>query len=261
MVSFSANSEKATERHSKTYLGSHWKGVKMKLGWMIAGATVVTGVFVSRLVRRPGAKIEPATQVGSKSQMNLDRKVVIPTAMATASIALWMKMSHGNTLKYTFVPSMAAAWAMYMVTYRKRMPDPKRVTAFYLLALAWQLVHFVEENSTGFRYRWPVEIFGAKPYGDRQYVAINALSYAIFIAGGVALMKKRPEFSLPAIFFAIMGVMYNGVQHPIYSYMVKSYFPGLFTGIVDLVIGPLLLRRMFDMSERSSSMAEVPVAA
>jgi hypothetical protein len=53
-------------------------------------------------------------------------------------------------------------------------------------------------------------------------VAINALSYAVIIAGGVALMKRRPEFSLPAIFFAVMGVMYNGIQHPIYSYMVRG---------------------------------------
>src|SRR5689334_8518845 len=121
----------------------------------------------------------------------IDRKLAIPTAMATVSIAAWMKMSHGNTLKYTFVPSMAASLALYMVTFRNRMPDPDSVTPLYFLALAWQLVHFVEENSTGFRYRWPKEIFGAKPYGDRQYVAINALSYAVFIAGGVALMKRR----------------------------------------------------------------------
>ena len=234
----------------------------MKLGWVIAGATVAAAsVFAPRLVRRLNGNAEQAIQANSKPRTNIDRKVAIPTAMAAVSIAVWMKMSHGNTLKYTFVPSMAASWAVYMLTYRKRMPDSQRVAPFYLLSLAWQLVHFVEENSTGFRYRWPVEIFGAKPYGGRQYVAINALSYAIFIAGGVALMKKRPEFSLPAIFFALMGVMYNGVQHPIYSYMVKGYFPGLFTGMVDLVIGPLLLRRMFSISEKNNSTTKLTVAA
>jgi Protein of unknown function with HXXEE motif len=232
----------------------------MKLGWIIAGATVAAAVLASRPVRRRDGKNGSATKIDLKSRVDI-RKVAIPTAMMAGSIAVWMKMSHGNTLKYTFVPSMAASWAVYMLTYRKRMPDPQSVTAFYMLALAWQLVHFVEENSTGFRYRWPVEIFGAEPYGDRQYVAINALSYAVFIAGGVALMKRRPEFSLPAIFFALMGVMYNGVQHPIYSYIVKGYFPGLFTGVVDLVIGPFLLRRMFGMSEGKRSTAELPAAA
>jgi len=232
----------------------------MKLGWIIAAATVATALLSSRLVRRPSERTEATTEVDAESRLNV-RKIAIPTAMMAASIATWMKMSHGNTLKYTFVPSMAASWVVYMLTYRKRMPNPQKIAAFYFLALAWQLVHFVEENSTGFRYRWPIEIFGAKPYGDRQYVAINALSYAIFIAGGVALMKRRPEFSLPAIFFALMGVMYNGVQHPIYSYMVKGYFPGLFTGTVDLLMGPFLLRRMFDMSGAGSATPKLPIAA
>jgi hypothetical protein len=153
---------------------------------------------------------------------------------------------------------MLVSWVLYLRLLRQRMPDPEKITAFYLLSLAWQLVHFVEENSTGFRYRWPVEIFGTQPYGDRQYVAINALSYAVFLAGGVALLKRRPEFSLPAVFFAVMGVMYNGVQHPIYSFLVKGYFPGLWTGLVDLVMGPFLLRRLLASPEIA---AELPAAA
>jgi hypothetical protein len=227
---------------------------------MIAGTALAAGLWARRLARRPGPNTGSVGQLNLKLPTRIDRKVAIPTAMAAVSIATWIKMSHGNTLKYTFVPSMAVSWGVYMLTYRKRMPNPE-ITAFYLLALAWQLVHFVEENSTGFRYRWPVEIFGAKPYGDRQYVAINALSYAIFIAGGVALMKQRPEFSLPAIFFALMGVMYNGIQHPIYSYLVKGYFPGLFTGMVDLLIGPFLLRKMFGASQGSSARVKLPLTA
>jgi Protein of unknown function with HXXEE motif len=107
-------------------------------------------------------------------------------------------------------------------------------------------VHFIEENHTGFRYRSPVEIFHTEPYGDEQFVAINVLSYAVFIAAGVALMVDRREFSLPAVFFAVMGVMFNGVQHPIYAWKVKGYFPGLWTSTVDLVLGPILLKRLFE---------------
>jgi len=230
----------------------------MKVSSFLAGgvaATIAAAAVIAkkRRMRRDAGSSTPAS-------FSIDRKVVIPTVVAAASIAVWMKVSHGNTLKYTFVPSMAASLAVYMLTLRNRMPDPTSVTPLYFLALAWQLVHFVEENSTGFRYRWPKEIFGAKPYGDRQYVAINALSYAVFIAGGVALMKRRPEFSLPAIFFAVMGVMYNGIQHPIYSYMVKGYFPGLFTGSVDLALGPFLLKRLLAAPERRT-LADDLVAA
>jgi hypothetical protein len=229
----------------------------MKLTRFISASAAAIIAAAAVLVQTPRQRQN--TRRPTSPPLSIDRKVAIPTAMAAASITAWMKMSHGNSLKYTFVPSMAASLALYMLTFRKRMPDPDALAPLYFLALAWQLVHFVEENSTGFRYRWPIEIFGAKPYGERQYVAINALSYAVFIAGGVALLKRRPEFSLPAIFFAVMGVMYNGVQHPIYSYMVKGYFPGLFTGLVDLAAGPFLLKRMFALPEQT--VAGVPAAA
>jgi hypothetical protein len=234
--------------------------MKSKALPILAGAA---GAFAIALFckRTPAVKQSQPLAALPPALRNIDRTIAIPTAMAVGSIVVWSRVSHGNTLRYTFVPTMALSWALYMLYLRKNMPDPEKITSFYLFALAWQLVHFVEENSTGFRYRWPSEIFGAEPYGDRQYVAINALSYAIFIAGGVALLKRRPEFSLPAIFFSVMGVMFNGIQHPIYSIMVKGYFPGLFTGLVDLAIGPFLLKRLFSKLASSSGAASLTAAA
>jgi hypothetical protein len=76
------------------------------------------------------------------------------------------------------------------------------------------------------------------------------LSYAAFILAGVALMVDRRELSLPAVFFAVMGVMFNGVQHPIYAWMARGYFPGLWTSTVDLVLGPILLKRFVEQPAR-----------
>jgi Protein of unknown function with HXXEE motif len=189
-------------------------------------------VIDTRLVAQPGSRGATA-------------RVVVPTAMAVGGMTVFSKMSHGNTLRYTFVPTLAASWVLYMLLLRRRRPDPTRLMPLYFVSLAWQFVHFIEENQTGFRYRWPVEIFQTEPYGDKQYVAINVLSYAAFILGGVALMVDRREFSLPAVFFSVMGVMFNGVQHPIYAWKVRGYFPGLWTSTVDLVLGPILLKRLF----------------
>jgi hypothetical protein len=191
---------------------------------------------------------DTALRTGSGKRAAVAR-VAIPTAMAAGGITMFSKMSHGNTLRYTFVPTLAASWLLYMLFLRRRGPDRDRLMPLYFVSLAWQFVHFVEENQTGFRYRWPVEIFRAEPYGDKQYVAINVLSYAAFILAGVALMVDRREFSLPAVFFAVMGVMFNGVQHPIYAWMVRGYFPGLWTSTVDLVLGPILLKRLFEAPE------------
>jgi Protein of unknown function with HXXEE motif len=233
--------------------------MKSKPLLILAGAAGALAIALFR--KRTAVKPTQALAALPSALRNVDRTIAIPTAMTLGSIAVWSRVSHGNTLRYTFVPTMALSWALYMLYLRKNMPDPEKITSFYLFALAWQLVHFVEENSTGFRYRWPIEIFGTKPYGSRQYVAINALSYAIFIAGAVALLNRRPEFSMPAIFFAVMGVMFNGIQHPIYSMMVKGYFPGLFTGLVDLAIGPFLLKRLFSRATTSAGVVSLPAAA
>ncbi len=164
--------------------------------------------------------------------------------MAAAAIIVFTRMSHGKTLRYTFVPTMAASWVLYMFTLRKRMPEPENVTPLYLLTLAWQFVHFLEEFHTGFNYRWPREIFHTRPYGDKQFVTINLVSYALFLGGAIGLMLRVRELSIPAIFFAVMGVMFNGVQHPIYCWMVRGYFPGLWSSLADLVLGPMLLKRL-----------------
>jgi hypothetical protein len=173
-----------------------------------------------------------------------ETRVIIPTAMAVGAITVFRRLSHGNTLRYTFVPTMALSWLLYMTFLRRRQLAGERITPLYLIALAWQLVHFLEEYFTGFNYRWPTEIFHARPYGDKQFVAINVGSYAVFIVGGVALLKRIPELYLPAVFFSVMGVMFNAIQHPIYSLMVKGYFPGLWTSFVDLALGPILLKRL-----------------
>jgi hypothetical protein len=232
--------------------------MKKNLGMIIG--TAVAGYACRRIVaaRRPrSSAIRLAAGRGAETA-NLRTAsgrsgaagVVIPTAMATAGIAVFWKMSHGNTLRYTFVPTLAASWAWYMLVLRHRSLDRERLMPLYFVALAWQFVHFIEENQTGFRYRWPVEIFRTEPYGDKQFVAINVLSYAAFILAGVALMVDRRELSLPAVFFAVMGVMFNGVQHPIYAWMARGYFPGLWTSTVDLVLGPILLKRFVEQPAR-----------
>jgi hypothetical protein len=230
--------------------------VKKNLG--IAIGTVVAGYACRKIIAARRLQSSEARMLDSGGHRETDTRLVaepgrsgaaarvlIPTAMAAGGITIFSKMSHGNTLRYTFVPTLAGSWLLYILVLRRRRPDTDRLMPLYFVSLAWQFVHFIEENQTGFRYRWPIEIFGAEPYGDKQYVAINVLSYALFILGGVALMVDRREFSLPAVFFAVMGVMFNGVQHPIYAWMVKGYFPGLWTSSVDLVLGPMLLKRLF----------------
>jgi hypothetical protein len=209
---------------------------------LLAGRFLFRGSTSFRLVasHRSAPVYEGISHVMSHRR---ETRVIIPTAMAVGAIIVFRRLSHGNTLRYTFVPTMALSWLLYMTFLRRKQLAGERITPLYLIALAWQLVHFLEEYFTGFNYRWPTGIFHARPYGDKQFVAINVGSYAVFIMGAVALLKRIPELYLPAVFFSVMGVMFNAIQHPIYSLMVKGYFPGLWTSFVDLALGPVLLKR------------------
>lgn len=153
--------------------------------------------------------------------------------------------SHGPSLTVTFVPAMALSYGLYLSrTARRPMPDPDRVLPLYLAALAVQFLHFAEEYITGFNVLWPA-LFGATPYAAGTFVAFNMAAYTAFILGALALYRGVRPPMLLVWFFAVMGVMGNAVLHPIYCLVVGGYFPGLWTSLAYLVLGPLLLRRLW----------------
>src|SRR5690242_21846376 len=86
--------------------------------------SVVDRVIDARVVAQPGSRGATA-------------RVVVPTAMAVGGITVFAKMSHGKTLRYTFVPTLAASWALYMLLLRRRPPDSKRLMPLYFVSLAW----------------------------------------------------------------------------------------------------------------------------
>jgi len=216
------------------------KNLGIAIGTAVAGWVCRT-IISARRRRSSGRRmLESANRaidtraVAQPTRRDAAARVIIPTAMAAGGITIFSKMSHGNTLRYTFVPTLAASWALYMLILRRRGPDRERLMPLYFVSLAWQFVHFIEENQTGFRYRWPVEIFGTEPYGDKQYVAINVLSYALFIVAGVAQMVDRRGFSLPAIFFVgdACDVQWRSAPG------VRVDGQGVFPGAVDIDPGP-----------------------
>ena len=228
------------------------------IGVAVAGLLARKFVFSGDAYRLPdgGQQVRHLPETISRLRLrNGASTVIVPTAMAIGAISIFRRLSHGNTLRYTFVPTMAVSWLLYMAILRRKRLAGERIVPLYFVSLAWQLVHFLEEYFTGFNYRWPTEIFRTRPYEDKQFVAINVGSYAVFIIGGIALLKRVPEFYLPAVFFSVMGVMFNGVQHPVYSLMVKGYFPGLWTSFLDLVLGPVLLKQLLLTSAPSDTTA------
>ena len=104
----------------------------------------------------------------------------------------------------------------------------EHLETFYLLSLITQLIHSVEELSTGFQKKWylfkmPFWIF---------------LIFEICFSGFWIMILVNPIFpyrSTLQIFFLLL-MFANGVQHLVWCGNVKKYVPGLLTAPLHIII-------------------------
>jgi len=121
--------------------------------------------------------------------------------------------------------------------------DDAAVLPVYLLAIAVQCLHFTEEYVTGFQHRFP-SLFG-DDWSDTRFVAFNMLWLAAFVLAGLGVYKRVPLAYLIVLFLGLIGGVGNGVSHLVLSAMHRGYFPGLITAPFCLLMGILLLTRLF----------------
>ena len=122
-------------------------------------------------------------------------------------------------------------------------PDPERILPIYLFALGVQFIHFTEEYITGFTVELP-KLFGQMEYDIQYWLAFNMMAYVIFIMGGIILFKKIKELMIIPLFFIIVGVLLNSIGHVLISIYLGSYFSGLYSALIYLIVGPILINRI-----------------
>ena len=175
--------------------------------------------------------------------------ILVPTLIAAAAITVFALFSVGPTLLVTFVPAMGLAWLLYMVRTRNGpLPDRKRFTPVFLIAMGVQLLHFAEEYATDFPSRWPREMFGVgHGYDVDVFVGFNLAAYVVFLAAFVGTV--RLGYRTPAVvlwFVVLMMALGNAVLHPIWALKAGGYFPGLYTSLAYWILGPILVVRMWN---------------
>ncbi len=74
------------------------------------------------------------------------------------------------------------------------------------------------------------------------------IAYFMFILGGLAIYWKQKPLTLIALFFVSYGVVGNAIAHPVFAIVSKGYFSGLHTSFIYLLLGPLLLRRIWQLT-------------
>jgi hypothetical protein len=190
-----------------------------------------------------------ASEFVSVEDRGLLRRAAASVMIASALIVTFAVVSPGPAMWWTFIPAMVIACGLHLASTARTAPDPARVLPVYIVALAWQFLHFAEEFMNGFYRRWPKEVFASAPMSVNLFVWGNMVSYAAFCVGALALYRRWRVPLLIVWFFAIMGVAGNAIGHAVYAMISGDIlFPGTITAFAYWIIGPVLIRSLWRSS-------------
>jgi Protein of unknown function with HXXEE motif len=169
--------------------------------------------------------------------------LAIPSVIAFTAIVTFFIVHPAQ--KFSFIPAMVVAFVCYLLRSYRTMPRAERVLPIYLVALAIQFLHFTEEYVYGFHLRITEITEGMPPFDVNLFVAFNMIAYCLFLLGGLGLYKGL-KFPMILVWFFAICVLGNAIWHFLLTLRVGGYFPGLFTSFAGWILGPILLRRLWD---------------
>ncbi|MCP4976762.1 MAG: hypothetical protein GY931_11425 [Maribacter sp.] len=175
----------------------------------------------------------------------LNKHILIPLVITIIAIAIFWFVSLKLNVVIVFIPGVIVAYLFYFKTFYKKTPNPERILPLYLLALGIQFIHFTEEYLTDFTVVVP-HLLGQVEYPLDYWLVFNMVAYFIFIIGGIILFKKIKELMIIPLFFILVGVLLNSIGHVLISLYVGGYFSGLYTALIYVIIGPILIKRVLD---------------
>lgn len=147
--------------------------------------------------------------------------------------------------------SLAAFVSLYLVMVRTGAaaePEAReRFVRLVLIAIAIESVHFGEELATGFHQRFP-ELLGLSPWPLSFFVVFNVAWIALWLVSAAGLRAGVDAAYFP-IWFLVIGMMLNGVAHPLLALAAGGYFPGLVTSPVTGVLGFVLCPKLWALTD------------
>ncbi len=173
----------------------------------------------------------------------MNKALFIPGIIGLAAIVIFLLVASRISAVVVFIPGVIVTYFLYLKTFYKKVPNPENILPLYLLALGIQFLHFTEEYLTDFTVAVP-RLLGQEPYSVDYWLTFNMVAYFIFILGGIVLFKQVKTLMIIPLFFILVGVLLNSIGHVLISIYVGGYFPGLFTALIYLLIGPILLSRI-----------------
>lgn len=173
----------------------------------------------------------------------MKKETYIPAGITLAAIVLLLLWAPAPWITAVFSFFMVVSLVFYFLVYRHETTQNLKLAQWYFVALAIQFVHFIEEYIGELYVRLPA-LLDMPPIGRDEFVLFNLGAYAVFILGGIAVFRNYPFVMVIPIFFILLGVMANGIIHVLIALWQTSYFPGLYTALAYLVLGPYLIRML-----------------
>jgi len=152
----------------------------------------------------------------------------------------------------------ACAIALLLALFRRPSTSValrRRVLPIFVVTLLFQTFHIAEEFATHFYSRFPLT-FGLVPWPLSFFLAVNMSWLAIWSAAIFGLQVGARLAFFAAWFLALTAVA-NGIGHPLLSFEVRGYFPGLITSPLLGIAGAFLCVRLVAGTDRQW----MPVAA
>ena len=141
-----------------------------------------------------------------------------------------------------FASASSIAYVLWLLTTYRRPADPERIVPLYLVALAAQVLHTVEEFVSDF----PGELaalFGTEPFAlDAFVVAVMGVGSAIWILTAVGLIYRNPFANYLLWFFLIGPGVINSIAHFSFPFIGGvSYFPGVITVLLPTIMSIVVI--------------------
>ncbi len=177
--------------------------------------------------------------------IKINRYIIIPLMIVILAIALFIIVSFTLSTVLVFIPGIIITYVVYLNTFYKKTPSPQRILPLYLLLLGIQFIHFTEEYLTDFTIEVP-KLLGQEAYPTDYWLVFNMTAYFFFIIGGIILFQQIKELTIIPLFFIVVGVLLNSIGHILIALYVGGYFSGLYSALIYVIVGPILIKRILD---------------
>ncbi len=142
------------------------------------------------------------------------------------------------------VASVSAYVAWMLTTYRKPA-DPSKIVPLYLVALAAQMIHTVEEYIANFPGEL-AEMFGLAPVSlDFFVITIMGIFAAMWVMTAFGLFYRNPLANFLLWFFLLGPGIVNSFAHITFPFLGDEfYFPGLITVLLPTIMSIIVIRAL-----------------